>query len=642
MYSYDPIPTKFIRVVEIHSGQFDDDIAITLHPELFEPAAAPSPVLPHYEALSYTWGSKDNPGKVQAQGVADCTIEVTRNLEVALRHLRQANQSRLMWIDAVCIDQSNNVEKGPQVGMMGDIYRFAQRVVVWLGPEENNSDNAMWLMGAIGAEIEVDFDTCEMKPSSIATDLTLGDENATISIDEEGLCSLYHLFCRSWFERLWIRQELGLANERSVVVCGCCSVLWQVFRRAWACFYLKPKPSFKFSDELTNRNNSLSGLLFQEVERHLPHLRESFGNAQCSDPRDRIYALLSLDKTMEDLGIVPDYSVTATQLYENVTKLFIDRYLGLEILTECEMACGVENLGGPSWVPDWSVGNPYILHLSSGVTYASGPFVGPRLPVVDHRLRVIGVPFDTIQKLDRPLVAKSKLPHNDDTQMAVKQMLLGKDLAGRYVGGGTLLDAYVRTFTLDQFAETYSPATTSYPGFAESTELMTRLIYRAEGSPPIEDEERLMDRLEDVFSGRLLLETRKKYIGLVPPSALPGDKIYVILGCSLPMILRPADSGHYNVVGACYVCGLNDGEAVLGPMPQGYRFVQMWDGEGYVESFINEETGEALEEDPRLETWPTGDLTRFMATSGSISERIVVDLKYLRDRGINATYIELV
>lgn len=107
------------------------------------------------------------------------------------------------------------------------------------------------------------------------------------------------------------------------------------------------------------------------------------------------------------------------------------------------------------------------------------------------------------------------------------------------------------------------------------------------------------------------------------------------------MVLRPTDSGHYKVVGACYVCGLNDGEAVLGPMPQGYRFVQMWDGEGYVEGFINQDTGEVLE-DPRLKAWPTRDLTRFMAISGSIGERIVVDVKYLRDRGINATYIELV
>jgi hypothetical protein len=107
------------------------------------------------------------------------------------------------------------------------------------------------------------------------------------------------------------------------------------------------------------------------------------------------------------------------------------------------------------------------------------------------------------------------------------------------------------------------------------------------------------------------------------------------------MILRPADSGHYKVVGICYVCGLNDGEAVLGPMPQGYRFIQMWDGEGYVESFINEETGEALDEDQRLEAWPTGDLTRFMATSGSISERIVVDVKYLRDRALTLRILNL-
>jgi hypothetical protein len=289
-----------------------------------------------------------------------------------------------------------------------------------------------------------------------------------------------------------------------------------------------------------------------------------------------------------------------------------------------------------------SVGNPYILHLSSGATYASGPFVGPQLPVVDNRLSVIGVPFDTIQNIYKPLVAKSTALQKHNTQLSVKQMLLRKELPGSYVGGGTLLDAYVRTFTLDQSAETFSPATTSFPGFDESVELMMKLMSQAERSPLIEDDQRFFDRLEDVLSGRLLLETTKQYIGLVPPSVIPSDEMFVILGSSLPLVLRSLDSGRYKVIGACYICGLNDGEAVLGPMPQGYRFVQTWDGEGYVEGFMNIDSSEVLKEDPRLQPWPTEGFTRFMATSGSIGERFVVDVKDLRERGVNATYIELV
>jgi len=638
MYSYDPLPENSIRVAELHPGQIDDDIDITLHPWHFDPTALLAPALTRYEALSYTWGTKDNPGKVQVQGVLDGMLEVTRNLDVALRHLRYSDQSRIMWIDAICIDQSNVVERGQQVAIMGDIYMLSVRVVVWLGPEENDSDNAMCLMDAIGAEVDVDFDKCEMKPTLTSTEPSLADEHDTIQLGEEDLCSLYHLFCRPWFERLWVRQEISLADESALVACGSRSVLWQVFRRAWACFFLKPKLHFKFSDQLTERMNSLAGLLFQDVGRYLPHLRESFGNAKCSDPRDRIYALLSLDEIMEDLAIVPDYSITAEQLYEDVTRKLLDRFWDLEVLTECEMPYGVGNFGGPSWVPDWSVGNPYTFQLSAGVVYASGPLVGPRFAVTDHQLRVIGIPIDTIRKLDRP----PTFPNNGDRRLAVKQLLSGRDLSSNYVGGKTLLDAFVRLFTLDQFAESYSPPTTSFPRLAESTELIMNLASQIEGSTPLEEENGFLDRLEDVVSGRLILETTNNYIGLAPLSALPSDEICVILGCKLPMILRPMDDGRRKVVGPCFISGLNEGEAVLGPMPRGVRFVQIWDGDGYDERFVNDETGEVSEEDPRLQGWPTGDLTSVGTRAGSIVERVLVDVEYLRDRGVCAKYLELV
>jgi hypothetical protein len=87
MYTYGSLSKNFIRVAEIHPGQFDDHVAITLRPERFDPLTVPSPILPRYEALSYTWGSKDNPGLIKIQGVLDGKLEVIWNLNVDLRHL---------------------------------------------------------------------------------------------------------------------------------------------------------------------------------------------------------------------------------------------------------------------------------------------------------------------------------------------------------------------------------------------------------------------------------------------------------------------------------------------------------------------------------------------------------------------------
>lgn len=84
-----------------------------------------------YEALSYVWGSITGDRRVYCDGKL---LYVTSNCESALRYLRLKKRSRILWIDALCINQSSNTEKIRQVPMMGDIYESAVRVLLWLGP----------------------------------------------------------------------------------------------------------------------------------------------------------------------------------------------------------------------------------------------------------------------------------------------------------------------------------------------------------------------------------------------------------------------------------------------------------------------------------------------------------------------------
>jgi hypothetical protein len=76
-------------------------------------------------------------------------IATTRNLDNALRHLRHSNKSRLIWIDALCINQNNISEKSIQVSNMGNVYRLAKTTISWLGPEENQSSKAINLLRTI-------------------------------------------------------------------------------------------------------------------------------------------------------------------------------------------------------------------------------------------------------------------------------------------------------------------------------------------------------------------------------------------------------------------------------------------------------------------------------------------------------------
>jgi hypothetical protein len=168
---------------------------------------------------------------------------------VALKHLRSQESPRTLWVDVLSIDQSNNKEKCPQVAMMGEIYRLAFRVIAWLGPEENESDRAMEMMGHIGSQIVMDWQTHVTTPIAGSLYPSLADDTANFELQSEKITAIYHLINRNWYDRLWIRQEIYLANEQAMVQCGSYHTSWDVFRRSlrwlcsklghWETFYLK-------------------------------------------------------------------------------------------------------------------------------------------------------------------------------------------------------------------------------------------------------------------------------------------------------------------------------------------------------------------------------------------------------------------
>ena len=99
---------------------------------------------PHYEALSYVWGSPKSPRRILLN---DRDFLVTQNLEAALRQLRPHDgDPRTIWIDAICIDQRNDEERDEQVGRIDSIYRSAAGVIAWLGQESNTS---VWVLTAL-------------------------------------------------------------------------------------------------------------------------------------------------------------------------------------------------------------------------------------------------------------------------------------------------------------------------------------------------------------------------------------------------------------------------------------------------------------------------------------------------------------
>jgi hypothetical protein len=125
-----------IRLLQLQPGAFDDDIRITL-------IEAPLSKPPKYEALSYVWGSPTPDTAISCHGLE---LLVTENCVLAMRRLRRRIRTRLLWIDAICIDQTSGKEKQHQVQLMGDVYSKAEEVIIWLGEKCAHSDFAMSLL----------------------------------------------------------------------------------------------------------------------------------------------------------------------------------------------------------------------------------------------------------------------------------------------------------------------------------------------------------------------------------------------------------------------------------------------------------------------------------------------------------------
>jgi hypothetical protein len=133
-----------------------------------------------YDALSYVWGksSETRPIRIDKQ-----ELPVTPNLHEALSRLRYRYIDRILWVDAICIDQKNIQEKEQQIQFMAKIYGQANRVVVWLGETADNSNQALEEIRVAGSKI------------------------STNSLDKETMQqAILALLQRPWFRRIWVRE----------------------------------------------------------------------------------------------------------------------------------------------------------------------------------------------------------------------------------------------------------------------------------------------------------------------------------------------------------------------------------------------------------------------------------------------------
>jgi len=193
-FEYTPLdPTRSeIRLVILHSREFSRSLGreeqLLCDVQLFP--LDPSPR--NYNALSYTWGTGASSRVIWLNNQ---TFAIHDNLYMALQNLRHESIELIIWIDAICINQADNIEKAHQVQLMRQVYERALWTVVWLGEATDDSDIAFDCIYNLGKGItEMTHTSWKEMESKINTS---NDAEATFPLK-----ALFSLIERPWWSRM--------------------------------------------------------------------------------------------------------------------------------------------------------------------------------------------------------------------------------------------------------------------------------------------------------------------------------------------------------------------------------------------------------------------------------------------------------
>jgi hypothetical protein len=268
-----------------------------------------------YDALSYAWGDPSNTLPIS---INSHTLKITRNLEAALRQLRLSDK-RVLWVDAVCINQAVPQEKSHQVSRMHEFYSNADKVIVWLGEASDRSDVALDLVKnaaavarkATGVELDIVFDLATAPPSE-------NDRELWRKSVMKGWKSLALLFMRSWWRRAWVVQEVAFSRS-CIVLCGSREIDWKDFVDSWLLIWnTSQNLRVPFTTSLYRMRIVQQMHSFWVVTRSssvgagdgmLIHLLTASRSLEATDPRDHVFSCLNIGYFGRPFGPFPSLEV---------------------------------------------------------------------------------------------------------------------------------------------------------------------------------------------------------------------------------------------------------------------------------------------------------------------------------------------
>jgi hypothetical protein len=581
---YEPLDDhdREIRLVTIKQGRFED----TIHCDLSKASLRDEPA---YEALSYTWGDLTSPGQIYLNGRP---YQVTKNLESALQYLRLVAKPRVLWIDALCINQKDIPERNSQVMHMNGIYREALEVVAWVGEEGDDSDLA--------------FDAFEGLPTdeSAHWNPEIYPRIQNMLHEPRYAIAINMFFQRSWWHRVWTVQESVLPKTLHFV-CGYRQIsadrLFAInncyFIHAVSCCwgileYFEVANSFNLVETLdatrgTVRSASIEELLADYRGRH------------CTDPRDKVYGLLGIAGSEDTKLIVPNYLTSVPEVYEQVALKLLERTNKLKLFSQLypQWEAGTVATRLPSWVPDWTSDcnhNQYqsinIRFEMTGYYAASAGSSAQIRSIKQGKIALRGILFSSCAAFGKPNTGKIKSIHSplDVFRLWPDLARITTDPNRSYASDSstTYYNAYWQTLCAsllppqsalvgrqklrtsnhsygqawfeawcNAFKLPIVPYSNTLPSGAASSD-PTSEVTAAEISA-------FYNFVFVATAGRKLFISKEEgWLGLAPMQAEVGDRIALLKGGNVPYILRPklGEENEWEIIGDAYVHGIMDGE----------------------------------------------------------------------------------
>lgn len=517
------------KLVEEKSKDLDPGLG-----EGFDHNTDPSKIeTPQYETLSYVWGS---PQCHQSFICSSGTIAITSNLEVALKRIRLAHHVRVVWADAICINQADTGERGHQVGLMGRIYSEASRVMIWLGPDTNGSAKKV-------------FDAMHRDVRSLA-DL----ERDRDYVLRKRVLDVLRGFTQSlWFTRVWVVQEFHLSRAA-------------IFR--WGDEQIDGETVGSFIASALLWAHSGLTREFSWMSTSMPKLGllgtlNTLRHMSCHNDLDRIYSIQGLLSGPEHARIdvqtiKPDYTRSVVELFVEVAIMCVE---GGDVSL---LLCGVNHshspLGAslPSWTPDWTVPLPNMT-----VPWYKGDTA--EVPIILDRekrsLAIVGRPGEPIAFLmgqtlspEDPSATLDLIAsfwrlrvcsHTFDAALRFQHVEMSfLQALSTHIIHDSVGDIWQYTLDLLLYPLNDVAALLSAPYETTGLELLQYLEGRARHNVQkyYGGSDLSYDRAS--WTGRKLFQTATGYVGLGPGTMAADDILTTFSSVDLPVVLRRVNGGY--------------------------------------------------------------------------------------------------